>query len=173
MATKTKTTKSKAKAPKATPWTQFMDMHSGGGQKLEWQYIYIEAPKKEAISVFYSKFNRNPNRVTCTCCGDDYSLTESGSLLEATAYNRGCDYGWFNKAGKEVPRDEAWVSGKGTTPGCTSKYVERKSKEKWAKPYVPFADYLKDKEVHFIYAKDIKKHERLCDVADEGYVWQD
>lgn len=26
-------------------WTRFMDMHSGGGSKEKWEYIYIEAPE--------------------------------------------------------------------------------------------------------------------------------
>lgn len=27
-------------------WTHFMDMHSGGGQKLDWPHIFIEAPEE-------------------------------------------------------------------------------------------------------------------------------
>ncbi len=72
------------------PWTEFMDMNSGGGQKLDWDYIYIEADEEEARSIFYAKFERNPNRVTCTCCGPDYSITTNDSLDQLTAYNRGC-----------------------------------------------------------------------------------
>ena len=43
-------------------WTQFWDMNSGGGQKLEWKYIYIELPEEEACKVFYNRFDRNPHR---------------------------------------------------------------------------------------------------------------
>ncbi len=32
-------------------WTQFHDMHSGGGQKLAWARIYIEAPEREAAQI--------------------------------------------------------------------------------------------------------------------------
>jgi len=71
-------------------WTRFMDMHSGGGLKEEWQYIYIEASLEEAKSVFYSRFGHNPERVTCTCCGEDYSISEYKTLEEATAYDRHC-----------------------------------------------------------------------------------
>lgn len=53
-----------------------MDMHSGGGQKLDFSILYIEAPEDEAIGVFYNRFGRNPHRVTCTCCGPDYSVRE-------------------------------------------------------------------------------------------------
>lgn len=70
--------------------TQFWDMHSGGDTKLEpWSKIYIEAPEAEAKSVFYARFRRNPDRVTCTCCGPDYSVQEYQSIEEATSYHRG------------------------------------------------------------------------------------
>ncbi len=69
--------------------TQFMDMHSGGGTKERpYEYIYIEAPRQEAISVFYARFGHNPERVSCTCCGDDYSIEEFDTLEEATEYER-------------------------------------------------------------------------------------
>lgn len=71
------------------PWTQFMDMHSGGGSKEDQQYIYIEAPGREAVVIFYNRFGHNPHRVTCTCCGSDYSISESATLDEATQYERG------------------------------------------------------------------------------------
>ena len=83
----------KKKKKKESVWTIFWDMHSGGGQKLDWDKIYIEAPEEEAVSIFYSKFGRSPNRVTCTCCGPDYSITEYKTLDEATDYHRGGSYG--------------------------------------------------------------------------------
>ncbi len=58
-----------------SPWTLFNDMHSGGGTKHKYELIYIEAPYKEAIRVFYARFGTNPYRVSCTCCGADYSVT--------------------------------------------------------------------------------------------------
>lgn len=76
-----------------------MDMHSGGSLKEPQQYIYIEAPEAEATSVFYSRFGHNPNRVSCTCCGEDYSITERDSLEEASAYNRGCKW---DKGGYDI-----------------------------------------------------------------------
>lgn len=72
-------------------WTRFMDMHSGGGQKLDWGKIYIEAPEAEARVIFYNRFGRNPDRVTCTCCGEDYSVDDSESLAQASGYDRNCD----------------------------------------------------------------------------------
>lgn len=68
--------------------TKFWDMHSGGGQKLDWGKIYIEAPKDEAIRVFYARFRRNPYRVSCTCCGEDYSISEHATFEEASEYER-------------------------------------------------------------------------------------
>ena len=71
-------------------WTSFMDMHSGGGTKEEpYEYIYIEAPENEAITIFYNRFGHNPHRVTCTCCGEDYSVSSDETLELITAYNRG------------------------------------------------------------------------------------
>lgn len=70
-------------------WTKFMDMHSGGGSKEAWEYIYIEAHEEEAKTIFYNRFGHNPENVTCVCCGDDYSITESETLEEATSYERG------------------------------------------------------------------------------------
>jgi hypothetical protein len=68
-------------------WTRFMDMHSGGGCKLDWEYIYIEAPEEEAIEVFSNKFGRDPEDVTCDCCGPDYCISEYDTLEEATRYD--------------------------------------------------------------------------------------
>lgn len=67
-------------------WTIFYDMHSGGRAKHKYEVIMIEASEDEAISVFYSRFGTNPMRVSCTCCGSDYSITEVDSEEEAESY---------------------------------------------------------------------------------------
>ena len=153
-------------------WTQFMDMHSGGGTKLPpYQYIYIEAPEKEAEIIFFNRYGRNPHRVTCTCCGEDYSVTESASLREATAFNRGCDYAYFNPSGGEVAQNTAWVSGKGIRPGYTSGYVERGAGKSY-RPFCSLAEYMERKDVLFIRANKIKPHERVGTLPAGGYVWQ-
>jgi hypothetical protein len=69
-------------------WTTFLDMHSGGDQKEKWGHIFIEAPEDEAQVIFYNRFGHNPNRVTCTCCGNDYSVDEHPTLEEATEFHR-------------------------------------------------------------------------------------
>jgi len=71
-------------------WTQFWDMHSGGDQKLDWAHIYIEQPEDEARATFERVFGRDPENVTCRCCGEDYTIQEYDTLEEATAYHRGC-----------------------------------------------------------------------------------
>lgn len=70
-------------------WTLFWDMHSGGGLKVPpLHYIFIEAPETEAEHIFYRLFERDPYEVTCSCCGEDYSVSESDTLEEATEYHR-------------------------------------------------------------------------------------
>lgn len=68
-------------------WTKFMDMYSGGGKKEKWEYIYIEASEVEAKIIFYNRFGHNPERVTCTCCGKDYSISEYETLEKAIKYD--------------------------------------------------------------------------------------
>ena len=131
-------------------WTRFMDMHSGGGSKEDFEYLYIEAPQAEAELVFYNRFGHNPYRVTCTCCGEDYSITEEPTLEVATAYERGCDWD-----------DEA------------EGYVERPNTRRWAREYVTLDQYLAQPGVAVIRAEDIKPEERIGTLPRQGYVWID
>ena len=64
-------------------------MNSGGKRKLDWSLIFIEAPQAVAEVIFYNRFSRNPNYVTCGCCGSDYVIREYNTLEEATEYHRG------------------------------------------------------------------------------------
>ena len=74
-------------------WTQFMDMHSGGTTKVkDFEYIYIEASEQEARSIFTEKFSEDPDSVGCSCCGENFSVTESETLEQSTAYQRNCRY---------------------------------------------------------------------------------
>lgn len=140
-----------------TPWTHFHDMHSGGGQKLEWPHIFIEAPEAEARSVFYAKFGRNPDRVTCTCCGEDYSVSESETLEQATGFERGCRF-----------EDGAYVEGPDSNP-------DRLFRREW----IPLDRYLAEGggEGFFggipkvVRADEITDDERRAEVPEEGYVW--
>jgi hypothetical protein len=126
-------------------WTHFYDMHSGGRQKLQWQHIFIEAPQAEAEVIFYNRFGRNPNKITCTCCGEDYSISEHEALAQATGYQRNCAY------------------------EGDLKYVERQG-ESW-RPYLTLEEYLKSDLAHFVYAAEVRDSERVGEVPSQGYVW--
>ena len=129
-------------------WTRFVDMNSGGGQKLDWKYIYIEAPIDEAIAVFYNRFERNPNRVTCTCCGEDYSIREYPDLHQATGFERGCKHD--NNGYIEAFTDNEFS---------------------FAKRYIPLEEYIKKPGILVMPASEIKDEWRQADVPSEGYVW--
>lgn len=129
-------------------WTQFMDMHSGGRKKLDWSYVYIEASEDEARRVFYNRFSRSPDRVSCTCCGSDYSLTEAETFEQASGYERGCAY-----EGRS--------------------YVERADDRNSYKTYRTVAEYLTDADVLVVRAANIKAAERSGEVPEQGYVWKD
>ena len=88
---------------KKIKWTEFMDMHSGGGCKEDpYQYIFIQAPEEEARIIFYNRFGHDADRVSCTCCGQDYSVTEYDSLDKATEFERGNNYGDTGKLPRET-----------------------------------------------------------------------
>ena len=121
------------------PWTHFYDMRSGGGQKLKWPHIFIEASEAEAALIFYNRFARNPYCVTCTCCGPDYFLREHEDLAQATAYERGCRY------------DEA-----------SRRYIEEEGDLHLLSlgKYQTLSQYLARGEALVIPAKEIEPHER-------------
>lgn len=129
-------------------WTKFMDMYSGGGSKEAREYIYIEAPEEEAKVIFYNRFGHSADRVTCTCCGSDYSVSESETLEEATAYERGCMYDKEQK-----------------------KYIESPDYTRHYRKYRSIDEYKQDAKILIIAAEDIKQDERFGDVPEEGYVW--
>lgn len=138
-------------------WTRFMDMHSGGGAKEKFDKILIEAPENEAVVIFYNRFGHNPNRVTCTCCGSDYSIDESDSLEKATAYDRHCRY-W---EGKSIEIDDPnWAAALNKKWGDIGKYI-------------PLDVYIIQPNVLVIRSVDIKDEERAGTVPEQGYVWQD
>ena len=147
-------------------WTRFMDMHSGGGQKLDWSHIYIEAPQKEAEVIFQNRFGRNPNRVTCTCCGEDYSISEEEDLEQATAHERQCSYSYFTKEHIMVPRDAVFERGKGCINGAYGKYVEVSGS-------TSLEDYEKQANVLVIHADEIEPSQRIGSLEPEGYVWHE
>lgn len=108
-------------------WTKFFDMHSGGGQKLDWSHIYIEAPEAEAVEIFKRRFGRDPNNVTCDCCGEDFAVYESDDLREASRYERGC--GW---EGDEESRDKSMDDWLRETVKKDHKKMSEKIQKLWA-----------------------------------------
>lgn len=132
-------------------WTRFWDMHSGGGLKEKWAYIYIEAPEDEAKVIFYNRFGHNPQRVTCTCCGEDYAIDESFTLEQASGYHRGCAH-------------------------SDGKYIEEPNEYGRVKnEFTPFDEWFANppEDVLILEADDIRDEERLGTVPDQGYVWVD
>lgn len=71
------------------PWNDFMDMHSGGGCKIEkYEHIYIQMAEEQARNFFFATFWRDPDNITCDCCGSDYSVNEYATLEAASVYER-------------------------------------------------------------------------------------
>lgn len=83
-------------------WTRFMDMHSGGGTKTDFDYIYIEADEESATNVFGHLFDEHPNSVACQCCGNNFSVACAESLEEATEYQRS----WGKKSLEDFLQDK-------------------------------------------------------------------
>ncbi len=138
-------------------WTHFWDMSSGGSQKEKWQHIYIEAPENEAKIVFYNRFDHNPERVTCTCCGTDYSISSDRDLARLTAYHRNC----------------AWVDDRTEEGG--GHYIEQVDpfKAKWGRKLLTLDEYMNDPTVLFIWSHQIKPGEREGLLPEQGYIWVD
>lgn len=128
-------------------WTLFWDMHSGGGTKeFPYEKIYIEAPENEAKVIFYNRFGHNPERVTCTCCGEDYSISESDTLEQASGYHRNC--AWDKK---------------------TKGYINKPNE--YSDNFMTVEEYSKQDDVLIISKSEIKDNERVGDVPNQGYVW--
>lgn len=121
-------------------WTHFRDMNSGGGRKEAFNHCYIEAPKNEAVKIFYHRFGHNPYRVSCTCCGEDYSISSGEDLHQLTAFHR------------------------------NGRYVKEQG-DRGLFSYVTLEDYLKSDDVCVIRKDEIKDHERVGDLPEQGYVW--
>lgn len=157
-----------------TVWTKFHDMHSGGGRKLEWESIYIEAPEGEAAVIFQNAFGRNPHRVTCTCCGEDYSLDESASLAQASGYERNCrtlvtprlpDGRYDNN--NPVLKAHLYLEGcEEPPPGFEVDSFRRVARV----AYIPLAEYVKRPEVKIIPASEIRPEWRKGELRQEGFV---
>lgn len=128
------------------PWTLFWDMSSGGSTKEgKFEKIYVQLPQKEAEIFFYNRFGHNPNRVSCTCCGSDYSISEDATFAEASDFHRNA----IVKDGKEKPTDKSYGV------------------------YRTVETYIEEKHVLVICKNAIEPHETVGEVPEQGYVWKD
>lgn len=169
-------------------WTQFWDMNSGGGRKENWQHIFIEAPRDEATVVFYNRFGHNPERVSCTCCGEDYSIDEGESLALLTAHHRHCGNlvtprdpvtrlykqpqdPWFKEHYYLEPDEEAEARERGwEVEESTARKVGREMGSDYG-AYLTLAEFIATSDVLVIRADEIKPEERKGEVPSQGYVW--
>jgi len=160
-------------------WTRFNDMHSGGGTKVNgYEKIYIEAPIEAAKSVFYNRFERNPERVTCTCCGPDYTIDEYPSLQQATGHERNCRV-------LKTPKDELGRYMNDLPELKENYYLEPdeeppegfqvKSTPSWKsrREHVELSEFIQQDDVLVIRATEIDDSEKDENVPKEGYVWVD
>lgn len=162
-------------------WTRFMDMHSGGGLKESpYQYIYIEAPEAEATVIFYNRFGHSPSRVTCTCCGDGYSINEGQSLKQLSGFDRNCrsletprvdgrylepNDPWFKEHTYLEPHEHAEAARRG--------YKLSSFRSRASDSYQTLDEYIKRPDVLVIRADEIKPEWRVGEVPEQGFVWRD
>lgn len=140
-------------------------------QKENFAYCYIEAPRKEAEVIFQNRFGHNPKRVTCTCCGEDYSISEEDTLEHATGDERGCLYVYTDTDGNDVGSVHGWYAlprerrGKG--------YYADESRYSDDRNYMSLSDYLcaSSSDVMVIRKEDIKPDEINGTLRKQGYVW--
>lgn len=157
-------------------WTHFWDMSSGGGRKEPQNHIFIEAGKEDAKRIFYARFGHNPERVSCTCCGGDYSISEHESLAQLTGFHRGC-------RSLQVPRDSETGLYKNDDPVIVrSLYLEDGEEppagyelSDWPvfHAYRTLDQYLRGSDVLAIRTNEIKPEWRVAEVPEQGYVWVD
>lgn len=158
-------------------WTHFWDMHSGGGTKEKpYDSIYIEAPEDEARVIFYNRFGHSPDRVSCTCCGEDYLVREHESLAQLTGFHRGC-------RSLITPRDPKTGLHQNDDPVIKAHLYLEPGEEppagyevdtRWRRgPGITLAEYEKQADVLIIRASEIKSGERQGTVPPQGYVWVD
>lgn len=153
-------------------WTQFWDMHSGGGLKEQHAFIYIEAPEDEARVIFYNRFGHRADRVSCTCCGQDYAVAEHEDLAQLTGYHRGC---------RSVTRPRNPITGRYEGKESEKNYLEPNEEppngytasEPTHSTYLTLEQYLAGEDILVIRAADIHPDERRGQLPEQGYVWRD
>ena len=161
-------------------WIQFCDMHSGGGCKEPpYETIYIEAGDEEQAKViFYNRFGHSPERVTCTCCGRDYSISSHQSLAQLTGFYRNCrslktprhpETGLYMNNLPEI-KNHLYLEKDENPPSGFEIEIEWNINQKG---YQTLEQYRQNKDVLIIESKDIKPEEKIGELPQQGYVWID
>ena len=89
--------------------TLFWDMHSGGVTTIEpFNKIYIECPEKLARIYFTAITGENPDSVRCSCCGENYSVSESDDIEQSTGYHRDADGVYYDGSNGRYIRDDGF-----------------------------------------------------------------
>jgi hypothetical protein len=129
-------------------WVRFRDMHSGGRTKrTPFERIYIQVPEgADPKTVFYNVTGRNPDRVTCTCCGPNYGYSDDPDTLDQESGNdRNCYL------------DEKADS-----------YVEKKGRYG---DLISLEDFVQQEDVLLIFADELPAGATTGEVSESGYVW--
>jgi len=155
----------------------FWDMHSGGRLKESpYHHIYIEAYEEEAMTIFYNRFGHNPRRITCTCCGSDYGISNHEDIAQLTGFQRGCrnlvtpqDKNGLYKNDDPVIKAHLWLEEGEETPLGYKVDTDFPSLH----GYMTLDKYKDEEDVLFIYTHEIKDRERHGTVPEQGYVWVD
>ncbi len=158
-------------------WTRFMDMHSGGGLKEgSFSLIFIEASREIAELIFYNRFGHDPNRVSCTCCGEDYSISTESTLEAATGYDRNLRHASTGSYSASLRVGDNTYQSRYLEPDediptdwtCSAHYSRD------GKPTGSTLDefLLSEKDsVLIVYAEEILAEEKEGQVHRSGYVW--
>lgn len=157
-------------------WAQFWDMHSGGGTKVPpFEKIYVQLPDgADPVVVFQNLFGRNPNRVTCTCCGEDYSIDSGDSLRQLTGYQRGCacDAGRYIERGKLLGPSHKYRLGVTTVDGqVVEGRVSAIPTEPVYSEIVLLSDYVLRPNVLVVYLDELPDDVVRGTPHEEGYHW--
>lgn len=74
-------------------WTIFEDAYADGKLKFkDYEWIIVEGSEETALPLFMKMTKVDPKRVTCTCCGQHFSIREYDSVFQATGFQRSCQY---------------------------------------------------------------------------------
>ena len=159
-------------------WTLFWDMSSGGGSKEKWDKIYIELPQAEAEVYFYNRFGHNPNRVSCTCCGPDYTISEDESLKQLSGFHRNAectetktdpDTGLYLN---DDPNSGLYLD-PGEDPPEGYKIDDTFSMYREHRKFISVEDYKKLDSVLVVPKEEIDSSMCTGEVPEQGYVWRD